>query len=41
MTDDVLKLIKYRFGQVEEVIVNADRFIKEAHRVLDEMQKQN
>jgi len=26
--------------QVEEVIANADGFIKEAHRVLDEMQNQ-
>lgn len=47
MTDDILKLIKYRFSQAEETITaakelirNAEKFVDEAHRVLDKMQSQ-
>ena len=34
MTDDLRKLIEYRFQQAEEVITNARNFIAEAHKFL-------
>jgi uncharacterized protein (UPF0332 family) len=37
---DYREFVEIERGPVEEVIANADRFIKEAHRLLDEMQNQ-
>ncbi len=37
MTDDLRKLIEYRFQHAEEVIANARNFIAEAHKFLKKM----